>query len=57
MDKNIKRMNVTDLEQGLMESSATPVGTYRTFWIMKLRYQKGRCKLPRGFGYLSGKYV
>jgi len=57
MEKNIKRMKVTDLEQGLVESSATPVGTYRTFWIMKLRHQKSRCKLPRGFGHLSGKYV
>ncbi len=41
MEKSIKRVKVCDLEQGLMESSATPVGTYRTFWIMKLRQEKG----------------
>jgi len=57
MEKSIKRIKVCDLKQGLMESSATPVGTYRTFWIMKLRHEKSRCKLPRGFGYLSGMSI
>lgn len=46
-----------DLSRGLFESAAEPVGNYRTVWIMKLRREKGKCRLPRGFGYLSGKLV
>lgn len=45
---------VSDLFRGLTETSANPVGNYRTTWIMILRREPGKCKLPRGFGHLSG---
>ena len=48
---------VSDLFRGLTETSANPVGNYRTTWIMILRREPGKCKLPRGFGHLSGKQV
>ena len=48
---------VNDLQRGLFEASAKPVGNYRTSWIMKLKREPGKCKLPRGFGYLSGKNI
>tara|TARA_B100000446_G_scaffold83930_1_gene79189 strand:- start:13815 stop:14060 length:246 start_codon:yes stop_codon:yes gene_type:complete len=48
---------VHDLIQGLAETSSNPIGNYRTAWIMRLRREPGKCKLPRGFGHLSGKQV
>ena len=48
---------VNDLQRGLFETSAKPVGNYRTSWVMKLKREPGKCKLPRGFGYLSGKNI
>lgn len=57
MAKTILRLKVSDLDQGIFETSATPKGNYRTLWIMKLRREKSKCRLPRGFGKLSGKTV
>ncbi|WP_240224591.1 hypothetical protein [Rheinheimera hassiensis] len=57
MTKAIFRNNVSDLDQGIFETSALPKGNYRTSWIMKLRREKSKCRLPRGFGKLSGKTV
>lgn len=57
MAKTILRTKVSDLDQGIYETSATPKGNYRTSWIIKLRREKGTCRLPRGFGKLSGKMV
>lgn len=53
----ILKVEVNDLKQGLFETSATPKGNYRTFWIMRLRRESGKSRLPRGFGFLSGKQV
>jgi len=47
----------SDIEVGLYEASAQPKGNYRSVWIMKLRRKNEKCKLPRGFGFLSGKAV
>lgn len=57
MAKTILRLKLSDLDQGIFETSATPKGNYRTLWIMKLRREKSKCRLPRGFGKLSGKTV
>jgi len=57
IDSGIARIKVSDLEAGLHETSSTPTGNHRTSWIMKLRREPSKCKLPRGFGYLSGKHV
>ncbi|MEZ9699109.1 hypothetical protein AB4455_12545 [Vibrio sp. 10N.261.46.E12] len=46
----IKSVKLKDVEIGLYETSATPVGNWRTSWIMQLRRRPGRCKVPRGFG-------
>lgn len=54
---NIKKIPISDLKRGLYETQAGPVGNYRTCWIMKLKREPGKCKLPRGFGRLSGKQV
>jgi hypothetical protein len=48
---------VSDLDRGLYETSAALTGNYRTSWIMKLKREPGKCKLPRGFGRLSGKNI
>lgn len=53
----IKIIPVSDLLCGLYETKAMSVGNYRTSWIMKLKHEPGKCKLPRGFGSLSGKLV
>lgn len=46
----IKRSKVSDIQCGLYETSAHPVGNWRTSWIMQLRRNAGKCKVPRGFG-------
>jgi len=51
--KAIKRMKLIDIEIGLHETSAKPVGNWRTSWIMQLKQRPGRCKVPRGFGSFS----
>lgn len=56
-DTGIARIKVSDLEAGIYESSHIPKGNYRTAWIMKLRQEPSKCKLPRGFGHLSGKHI
>jgi hypothetical protein len=53
----LHKVAVSDLDQGLFETSEIPVGKYRTCWIMKLKREPGKCKLPRGFGQLSGKSI
>lgn len=57
MTREIRRIAVSDLDRGLSESKTKPVGGYRTYWIMRMRREKSKCKLPRGFGKLSGKFV
>lgn len=54
---NIKKIKVSDLEQGLLETSVQPKGNWRTSWIMRLSCRPEKCRIPRGFGYLSGKYI
>ena len=56
-DTGIARIKVSDLEAGIYESSHIPKGTYRTAWVMKLRHEPSKCKLPRGFGHMSGKNI
>ena len=46
----IKRSKVSDIQCGLYETSAHPVGNWRTSWTMQLRRNAGKCKVPRGFG-------
>jgi hypothetical protein len=53
----LHKVAMSDLDRGLFETSATPVGKNRTCWIMKLMREPGKCKLPRGFGRLSGKSI
>jgi hypothetical protein len=55
--KPLIKMPVSDLDRGQFETSAQLVGNYRTSWIMKLTREPSACKLPRGFGRLSGKNV
>lgn len=57
MSKQILKIQPTDLQLGLYETAARPKGTYRTLWIIKLRRDKGKSRLPRGFGKLSGKMI
>jgi hypothetical protein len=57
MDSGIARIKVSDLEAGLYETSPVPTGNQRICWIMKLRREPGKSKLPRGFGLLSGKCI
>lgn len=54
---SLVQVPVSDLFRGLTETSANPVGNYKTTWIMILRREPGKCKLPRGFGHLSDKQV
>lgn len=56
MNKFLK-IDVKDLKVGFYETSASPIGNCRSFWIMKLRRMPGKCRVPRGFGYLSCKQV
>jgi hypothetical protein len=57
MTKQTLKIQTTDLQVGLYETAARPKGTYRTVWIMKLRREKGKSRLPRGFGKLSGRII
>jgi hypothetical protein len=38
MVKTTLRKKLSDLDQGIFETSATSKGNYRTSWIMKLRH-------------------
>lgn len=55
--KGLVKIQMTDLDIGLYETSPNPISKYRTSWIMKLKHEPGKCKLPRGFGHLSGKNI
>lgn len=52
----LHKVAVFDLDRGLFETSATSVGKLFC-WIMKLKREPGKCKLPRGFGRLSGRII
>lgn len=53
----ILRSTVSDLTQGLYSSSLTPKGNYRAVWLTQLRRRNQECRIPRGFGSLSGKFI
>lgn len=47
--KVVQRFYLSDVTQGLVETSPKACGNWRKSWVMQLRRKPGTTKLPRGF--------
>jgi hypothetical protein len=53
--KPVGSIVLNDVCQGIFETTPVICGNWRTSWVMQLKRNRGKCKLPRGFEPKSSK--